>query len=154
MSEEKGQVTPVAEQPKEVSYTDGFGEAWNRFVDAPPTEPAPEVKTEAKPAGEDDCPVCEKAERERQAKAKEQASRKPYKILKVQGKEVPVYSEEELINLAQMGTDYTKKRQADSEDRKKWESEVQEKHDQLEGDRKSTRLNSSHVKRSRMPSSA
>ena len=133
MSEEKGQVTPVAEQPKEVSYTDGFGEAWNRFVDAPPTEPAPEVKTEAKPAVEDDCPGCEKAERERQAKAKEQASRKPYKILKVQGKEVPVYSEEELINLAQMGTDYTKKRQADSEDRKKWESEVQEKHDQLEG---------------------
>jgi len=133
MPEEKGQVTPVAEQPKAVSYTDGFGEAWNRFVDAPPTETAPEVKAEAKPAVEDDCPGCEKAERERQAKAKEQASRKPYKVLKVQGKEVPVYSEEELINLAQMGTDYTKKRQADSEDRKKWESEVQEKHDQLEG---------------------
>lgn len=133
MPEEKGQVTQVAEQPKEVGYTDGFGEAWNRFVDAPPTEPAPEVKTETKPGVEDDCPGCEKAERERQAKAKEQASRKPYKVLKVQGKEVPVYSEEELINLAQMGTDYTKKRQADSEDRKKWESEVQEKHDQLEG---------------------
>lgn len=147
MPEEKGQVTPVAEQPKEVGYTDGFGEAWNRFVDAPPTEPAPEVKTEAKPAVQDDCPGCEKAEKERQAKAKEQASRTPYKILKIQGKEVPVYSKLELaekiaefydddskmVDLGQMSGDYTRKQQAHSENVKRWEGEFQEKHDQLEG---------------------
>jgi len=87
---------------------------------------------EAKPAEakKEDCPGCDKAKAEQEAKTKE-AERKPYKILKVQGKDVPVYSEEELINLAQMGTDYTKKRQADSDEKRKWETEYEGKHREL-----------------------
>jgi hypothetical protein len=133
MSEVKDQPKPTAtESKKEVSYSDGYGEAWEKYVNAPEPTPTPEKKVEAKPVAEDDCPGCDKAEKERKAKEKVQAERKPYKILKVQGKDVPVYSEEELINLAQMGTDYTKKRQSDSEEKKRWEGEFQTKHDQLE----------------------
>jgi hypothetical protein len=67
----------------------------------------------------------------------------PYKILKVDGKEVPVYSEEELISMAQQGVDYTKKRQRDAEYEKeldardkKWESmqdPIKKLLDKLEG---------------------
>ncbi|MCK7475648.1 MAG: hypothetical protein MZV49_24200 [Rhodopseudomonas palustris] len=58
-------------------------------------------------------------------------TRKPIKILKVQGKEIPVYTEDELVEYAQKGIDYTQKRQADSADRKKWEEEYQGKADEL-----------------------
>ncbi len=129
MPEVKDQATPKAEQSKEVGYSDGFGEAWERFVTNPEPETKPEQKVVAK-ADETPCdsPPCIEAR-----KAKEQEERKPLGVLKVQGKEVPYYSHQELIDMAQMGVDYTKKRQADSADRQKWEGEFQTKHDQLDG---------------------
>jgi hypothetical protein len=130
MSEAKDQPKQEAtESKKEVGYSDGFGEAWERFVTVPESETKPEQKAEAK--GEEtpcDSPPCIEARR-----AKEQEGRKPIGVLKVQGKEVPYYSNQELIDLAQMGVDYTKKRQADSADRQKWEGEFQTKHDELDG---------------------
>lgn len=69
----------------------------------------------------------------------------PYKVLKVGGKEVPVYSKQELaekiaemygeedkmVDLGQLSQDYTRKRQADAADRKKWEDNFQTKADEL-----------------------
>lgn len=74
----------------------------------------------------------EKAKPTEKAKpAEKKEERKPIKILKVQGKEIPVYTEDELVEYAQKGIDYTQKRQADSADRKKWEEEYQGKADEL-----------------------
>lgn len=50
-----------------------------------------------------------------------------YRILKVDGKEVPVKSEEELISLAQKGVDYTQKRQRDAE----WERDLKQQEELL-----------------------
>ena len=81
-------------------------------------EPVEEESAKPEPA-EEECPSCEKAQRAKEAAEKAKAEgKKPYKVLKVQGKEVPVESEEELIKLAQMGVDYTKKTQGVSDERK------------------------------------
>lgn len=71
---------------------------------------------------DEECPQCVK---DRQAKEAAEAAKvkPPYKVLKVQGKEIPVGSEEELIALAQKGVDYTQKTQTVAEDRKKVEGE-------------------------------
>ena len=99
-------------------------EFFEKGLEAPEEEKPKETK---KPAELDECPECspeEKAKRAKERALKE--GRTPYKVLKIQGKEVPVYSEEELIELAQKGTDYTKKTQAVSEERKLLESEKAE----------------------------
>jgi len=49
--------------------------------------------------------------------------REPIATLKVKGKDVPVYTQEELVELAQKGTHYTQERQKDAE----WEKELQAK---------------------------
>lgn len=67
-------------------------------------------------------PDCVK-EREAAAVAEAAKAKPPYKVLKVQGKDIPVGSEEELIALAQKGVDYTQKTQTVAEDRKKVEGE-------------------------------
>ena len=141
MSEEKGQVQPKAEQPKEVSYTDGFDSKWQELMSIA-EEPAPAAKEEAKAevkeevkATEPECPGCNEEQKAKAAAEKVKADnekRTPYKVLKVQGKEHPVYTEQELIDLAQMGVDYTKKRQADSETQRDWEGKFQAKHEELE----------------------
>jgi hypothetical protein len=62
---------------------------------------------------------------EKEAKPDE---RKPYKILKIKGKEVPVYSEKEYDDLAQKGGHYTQERQKDSE----WERDLQSREERIE----------------------
>ena len=126
---DQGQDTAQSKTP-EVSYADGFDSKWKEHMEV--AEEGAAETAEAKPAEakETPCPGCDKAKAE-EAKAKADAERKPYKILKVQGKEVPVYSEQELIDKAQMGIDYTQKRQADAEDRRKWEGEYEGKHREL-----------------------
>lgn len=71
--------------------------------------------------------------------------KQPYKVLKVGGKEIPVYSKEELaskiaemygdddkmVDLGQLSQDYTRKRQADAAERKKWEEEYGKKAEEL-----------------------
>ena len=128
---DQGQDTAQSKTP-EVSYADGFDSKWAEMMDVA-KEGAAET-AEAKPAEAKveppPCPGCDKAKAE-EAKAKADAERKPYKILKVQGKDVPVYSEQELIDMAQMGVDYTKKRQSDADEKRKWEGEYEGKHREL-----------------------
>ncbi len=128
---DQGQNTAQSKEP-EVSYADGFSSKWDELVEGVKADAT--ATTEAKPAEakkeDPPCPGCDKAKAE-EAKAKADAERKPYKILKVQGKEVPVYSEQELIDKAQMGIDYTQKRQADADEKRKWEGEYEGKHREL-----------------------
>jgi hypothetical protein len=129
---DQGQDTAQSKTP-EVSYSDGFDSKWNEMMDVGKEGTAADT-TEAKPATakkEEPCPGCDKKKAEQEAQAKADAERKPYKVLKVQGKDVPVYSEEELINMAQMGVDYTKKRQSDADEKRKWEGEYEGKHREL-----------------------
>jgi hypothetical protein len=88
-------------------------ETWEKGLE-PVEEAAP--KAEEK---EEECPSCEKDRRAKEAAEKAKAEgKKPYKVLKVQGKEIPVESEEELLALAQKGLDYTKKTQGVADERK------------------------------------
>jgi len=85
------------------------------------TAPTPEKK-EKRPCPEGaPCPDEEK-------KAKPTEERKPYKVLKVKGKDFPVYSEEEHDALAQKGAHYTQERQKDSE----WERDLQAREERIE----------------------
>jgi hypothetical protein len=77
-----------------------------------------------------------KAKPKEEAKAAEKkepgdSTSKPYKVLKVGGKEIPVATEEEFIALAQKGADYTKKTQALADDRRGAEAEVKKEEDRL-----------------------
>lgn len=56
---------------------------------------------------------------------------KPYRVLKVGGKEISVGSEEELIALAQKGADYTKKTQALADERRDAEAKLKTETDTL-----------------------
>jgi hypothetical protein len=71
---------------------------------------------------DEDCPECVKerlAKEAAEAKAKgAQEKKPPYKIIKVQGRDYAVESEEEYNKLASMGVDYTKKTQALAEKRR------------------------------------
>ncbi len=129
MTQDQAQSTGQSKTP-EVSYADGFDSKWKEHMEVAEegaAETAGAKPAEVKP---EPCPGCDKAKAE-EAKAKADAERKPYKILKVQGKDVPVYSEQELIDMAQMGVDYTKKRQADADEKRKWEGEYEGKHREL-----------------------
>jgi len=56
---------------------------------------------------------------------------KPFKVLKVQGKEIPVMTEAEYETLAMKGLDYTKKTQSLADDRRAAESEFKSKEGEL-----------------------
>jgi hypothetical protein len=81
--------------------------------------PEPEKKSTEKPCK--DCPPGE-------TEAKPKEERKPYRVLKVEGKETPVYSEDELVELAQKGAHYTQRRQKDAE----WEKDLDERDAKLQ----------------------
>jgi len=57
---------------------------------------------------------------------------KPFKVLKVGGKDVPVQTEDELVALAQKGYDYTRKTQLLADDRRAAEGEIKTKAEGLE----------------------
>ena len=52
----------------------------------------------------------------------------PLAVLKVNGKDIPVYTQEDLVKYAQMGYDYTQKRQRDST----WEKDLEQRESKLE----------------------
>lgn len=124
--EEKDQLS----QPKEgdgeesaKSFDDQFDAGWKKYEE----ERDLAIKTEGK-----ETPKPESQKPEAKAPADQKPDdRKPIRILKVQGKEIPVYTEKELDDYAQMGIDYTKKRQADTEDRRKWEETFEKKSTEL-----------------------
>jgi hypothetical protein len=64
------------------------------------------------------------AEKKEPPEDKSAPEKKPFKILKVQGKEIPVATEEEYEALASKGLDYTKKTQQLAEDRRAAETEL------------------------------
>jgi len=113
---------------KEPTYGEGFDSAFAEFIEAgnkPDEAPEKEPEKKAETKAEPDCPGCDKEKKAAEEK------RTPYRILKVNGKEVPVYSEQELADLAQQGVDYTQKRQLDSDEKRKWEGEYENKHKEL-----------------------
>jgi hypothetical protein len=120
---------------EEKSGAELMDEGYLKFQEEMEIASAPPKKIDTLPS-EEECPECprDKDGKIIQVKKSEQAKkeeRKPFKILKVQGKEIPVYSEQELIDFAQMGIDYTKKRQADSSEKKKWEEDFASRVDKL-----------------------
>lgn len=86
------------------------------------TKPVSKEGTTAEVKADKPCTDCGK-----DGKEKKEETREVYKILKVDGKDVPVYSEEELIALAQKGHDYTKKTQTVASER----SDVLDKSEQI-----------------------
>lgn len=81
---------------------------------------------EAKKSDED-CPGCEKERLAKEAAAKAVAAppkKAPYKIIKVQGRDYAIESEEELLKLASQGVDYTKKTQAVADTKRSLEKDL------------------------------
>lgn len=113
-------------QAQETGKPDGLesvwkGDFWEKGLEKFDEKPA--EKAEAKP--EEDCPTCPKAKKAAEDKAAAPATeeKKPFRVLKVKGKDVPVSSEEEFIALAQKGLDYTQKTTAVADERRKIEAE-------------------------------
>ena len=83
-------------------------------------------KAEAKPAEKKPCATCPGGEKEAKP-GTPAAAAKPWKTLKVAGKEVQVKDEKHLEELAQQGVDYTQKRQRDAE----WEKDLSAREQKL-----------------------
>ena len=133
---------PVQEQPTEEPQ------------EAEAEAPTEEVDAEAESEATEDTDTEVEEETEQSEKDEVPAILK----LKVNGQDVekPL---DEVVALAQQGLDYTQKTQQVAEQRKELEAyaqqiKMQEQAFQEQIDRKSTRLNSSHIPLSRMPSSA
>jgi|GEM_PF-3468297 len=71
------------------------------------------------------------AEKKEPLEDKSTLEKKPFKILKVQGKDYPVMTEEEYDAMASKGADYTKKTQQLADDRRVGESELKEESKRL-----------------------
>lgn len=85
-------------------------------------QPAPE-KAAAKPVEKKPCPNCPPEEVAAKTAEAKPETRTPIKVLKVNGQDVPIYSEKDLVDLAQKGAHYTQERQKDA----KWEKSLQER---------------------------
>ena len=131
MADEKDQPTAKAEDKEPTNLQEYMDSGFDKFDAAVAEEESkakeetkPEVKPEVKAAEEkkdEPCDDCPGGKNDKSKATEKEETREPYKVLKVQGKDVPVYSEEELIELAQKGTDYTRKTQALANDRKQFE---------------------------------
>ncbi len=100
------------ELPKENFFESGVMGKWinemNLFGEKPLEKPTPKP---APASADEDCPGCPKKEKAEPTSPAEE----PFAVLKVDGKDIPVKTREELISMAQQGHDYTRKRQRDSE---------------------------------------
>lgn len=124
MPDKEAQAKPDGKQASQETFDDLFSKGWAETVEAPAAAAAAAKPEPAKAPDEDECPDCPPV-------GTESKDRKPIEILKHKGKEIPVYSRKQLIDMAQQGFDYTQKRQADSEDRRKWETEFETRNRQL-----------------------
>lgn len=101
------------ELPKEGFFTGDTMEKWVEEMGLGEEEqPEKKPKVELK-EGEEECPEC--PEGKRKIEPSKDEKRKPIDILKVDGKDVPIYTEEERRELAQKGYHYTKERQKDAD---------------------------------------
>ena len=120
MSEPKDQAAAQSKDKPE-SFDSLFEKGWSELELTTSQEAT--AKEKAKPV-----PAAEKSESKPDVSTSEKT---PYKILKVQGKEVPVYSEEEYDSLASKGLDYTKKTQTLADERRTAESQLKEEEKRL-----------------------
>ena len=93
----------------------------------PPKKDQPKPEVKPAPSAEDDCPGCPGGKKAASTPPPAEAP-KPFRVIKVDGKDVPVRDEAHLIELAQKGADYTQKRQRDAE----WEKSLLERENKLE----------------------
>ena len=121
MAEEKTDQAEAQSAPRTLSdYFDlGFKDVDETAKkETKPTESKQEAKT-GDATADDECVGCTEEEKRKKAEAKP-----PYKVIKVDGKDVPVATEEEAIALMQKGFDYTKKTQEVAEARKEVDSKA------------------------------
>lgn len=149
MPDQKDQVEEPEHGPKQSKFDALYDKGFKAVEEMTAAENAAKEKKTA-PVEEDDCPECDQAEKDRRkaekAAKKAAGDKKPYKILKVGGKDLPVYSKQELVekivelygdddslvDLGQMSADYTRKTQALAAERKEAEAAVKAKADGLE----------------------
>lgn len=121
-----GQAAGEQSPEKPLSLDEQYDKGWEQVELL--TSQENEAKAKAKPK--------EKAPEEAAAGEKKEpgdSTVKPFRVLKVGGKDVPVATEEELNALAMKGLDYTKKTQALADDRRGAEAELKAKAEGLEG---------------------
>jgi hypothetical protein len=146
----KDQVEEPKHGPKQSQFDEKYDAGWKAVEEMTAAEKTAGEKKTAPAVEEDDCPGCDQAEKDRRkaekAKKTQAGDKKPYKMLKVGGKDLPVYSKQELvekivelygdddnlIDLGQMSADYTRKTQALATERKEAEALVKTKADGLE----------------------
>jgi hypothetical protein len=117
---DQGQTEKVdGQSEKTLGLDEQFDKGWEEVELLTQQEQA----AKAKPAEE------AKAETKKEAGAD---TAKPFKVLKVGGKDVPVQTEDELVALAQKGYDYTRKTQQLADDRRSAEGEIKTKAEGLE----------------------
>jgi hypothetical protein len=117
---------PSSESPKLPERGFFRGDDMAKFAEQLETTGKPSTEAPAKKEKRP-CPEgvpCSDAE-EKEAKPEEG---KPYKILKVRGREIPVESEEKLIEYAQLGLNAQKLRQRDAD----WERDLEAREDRME----------------------
>jgi hypothetical protein len=111
----------MAEEKVETTEsTESFGDTWARgmeFLDGALGEEAKEKeepKKEASAPETEDCPECPGGKKEKPPVDE----RKPIKTIKVQGKDVHLYTEQEIDEYLSKGIDYTKKTQTLAEEKR------------------------------------
>lgn len=137
MSPEKDQVIEPQHGPKQSQFDEKYDKGWKAVEEMTAAENAAAAKKATPVAADDECPECDEAEKERRRAAKKSKEtstpgQKPFKVLKVQGKDLEIMTEAEYDALASKGADYTKKTQALSEDRKAAEAEIKGKVEAVE----------------------
>ncbi len=130
--EVKGTPGGAAEASKEPA---GLKGVWEGEFFTKGLEKFDEATVSAAKKTDEDCPGCEKdrrAKEEAAAKAGQEgkktgeAKKPPYKIIKVQGRDYAVESEEEYDRLASQGADYTKKTQSLADEKRALEGGLPE----------------------------
>lgn len=105
-----------------------FGDNMDKFIEEQGLfkEEQPAPKADAAPAKKPcaNCPDEVAPDKDQAAKPE---TRKPIRVLKVAGKDYPVYTEKDLDDLAQKGAHYTQERQKDS----RWEKSLSDREDRF-----------------------
>jgi len=113
------EVKPEEKKEVKLPEKDFFtGDTMNKWIEESGLgeEEPPETKPEVKLGeGEELCPECPEGKRKIEPSKGKEEKREPIEILKVDGKDVPIYTEEERKELAQKGYHYTQERQKDAE---------------------------------------
>jgi hypothetical protein len=122
MTDQKDQVQTQKEGEQSKEKKSAFEEKFNKGWDELELLTSQENETAKAKVTTEDRAVKKETEKKPDVSTPE---KKPFKILKVQGKDVPVMTEEDYDALASKGMDYTKKTQTLADDRRAAEGELQ-----------------------------